>query len=90
MSVASWTSVATVDPLKIGSAPVPYAPNVIGFPALPLLGTVNCSRHVQPRLKRMLSPGEKDEALTLATVFQATSTACDVPAPASPLAAQST
>jgi hypothetical protein len=74
----------------IGFSPLPYAPNVIGLPALPLLGTVSVSRHVHPRLNRMESPAEKEEALTLLIVFHATFAAVDVPAPASPSAAQST
>ena len=63
--------VITSDPLKTGLAPLPYAPNVIGCPAAPEDGTVNCSRQVQPLLNRMESPGLKLETLTLLMVFHA-------------------
>jgi hypothetical protein len=63
-------------------------PNVTGLPDDPELGTVNCSRHVQPLLNRMESPGLKLPMLTLLIVFQAVEVL--VPAPLSPDAAQST
>ena len=45
-------------PLIIGVAPVPYAPKVIGLPALPELGTVNSSRQTSPLLSgyALISP----------------------------------
>jgi hypothetical protein len=55
----------------IGSAPALYAPNVIGFPAGPEDGTVNCSRQVQPFLKRIESPATNEPALTCAIVLNA-------------------
>jgi hypothetical protein len=55
-------------PFRIGFAPLPYAPKVMTLPDVPDEGTTNCSRQVQPRLKRMESPGEKVWELTLAIV----------------------
>jgi hypothetical protein len=55
-------------PLMIGSAPLPYAPNVIGRPSEPEDGTVSCSRQVQVFLKDTESPALKLEMLTLLTV----------------------
>jgi hypothetical protein len=54
----------------MGLAPLPYAPKVIELLALPLDGTVSCSLHVSPALKRMESPGLNVELLTFAIVCQ--------------------
>ena len=43
---------------------------VTGLEAVPGDGRVNCSRQVQPSLKRIESPGLKLEELTLAIVSQ--------------------
>jgi hypothetical protein len=50
----------------------------MGLPALPDDGTVNCSRHVSPRLNKMESPAEKEEPFTFDMVFHAAPV--DVPA----------
>jgi hypothetical protein len=71
-----------------GFAPVPYAPNVIGWPDVPDEDGQRVSRQVQPLLNRMESPGLKWAPLTLPTVFHAV--AVLVPALLSPEAAQST
>ena len=55
-------------PLMIGCAPVPYAPKVIGLPAEPEDGTVNCSRQVQVLSNRMESPGLNVDVFTLLMV----------------------
>ena len=52
----------------IGCAPVPYTPKVIGLPAEPDDGTVNCSRQVQVRSNRMESPGLNVDVFTLLMV----------------------
>jgi hypothetical protein len=58
-------------PEMIGFDPEPYAPKVIGLVELPDDGIVRYSLHVSPRLKRMVSPGLNDAALTLAMVLHA-------------------
>ena len=55
-------------PVMIGDAPVPYTPKVIGLPAEPEDGTVNCSRQVQVLSNRMESPGLNLDVFTLLTV----------------------
>ena len=60
-----------------GAETSPYAPNVIGAPAVPLSGADRASRHWLPRSNRIVSPGWNVEASTLATVCHGW--AADVP-----------
>ena len=58
-----------VEPLMMGFAPVPYAPNVIGDPLDPLDGaTSEVPYQASPRLNKIESPGRKVEAFTFAIV----------------------
>ena len=58
-----------VAPLRIGFAPLPYAPNVIGDPLEPDDGTVSAVPYqMSPRLNRIESPGLNVCALTCAIV----------------------
>jgi len=60
---------SAVEPLRIGFAPLPYAPNVMGDPLEPEDGTVNAVPYqASPRLKRIESPGENVEPFTFAIV----------------------
>ena len=60
-----------VEPLMIGFAPLPYAPNVIGDPLDPLDGAVSAvPYHASPRLKRIESPAENVDPLILPIVCQ--------------------
>lgn len=57
--------------LRIGFAPLPYAPIVIGLPLEPLEGNVSAVPYqMQLRSNRTESPAAKVEAFTLATVSQ--------------------
>ena len=52
--------------------PVPYAPYVIGLDCVPEdLFTIRVSLQISPRLRRILSPGEKDRLLTFLSVLHA-------------------
>ena len=56
-----------VEPLMIGFAPLPYAPNVMGDPLVPEDGTVSAVPYqMSPRLNRIESPGENVELFTFA------------------------
>ena len=62
---------SAVEPLMIGFATLPYAPNVMGDPLDPLEGaTSEVPYQASPRLKRIKSPGEKVDPFTLAIVCQ--------------------
>ena len=63
---------SSVDPLTIGLAPLPYAPNVIGDPLDPLDGaTSEVPYHASPRLNKIESPAENVDAFTFAIVCHA-------------------
>src|ERR1039458_5732093 len=61
---------AATDPKIWGAAPVPYAANVIGLPAVPLCPGVRVSRQRLPRLNPTDCPAVSVVELTLAMVFQ--------------------
>jgi hypothetical protein len=49
---------SSAEPLMIGFAPLPYAPNVMGEPDEPFAGAVSvCPYQTSPRLNRTESPG---------------------------------
>ncbi len=61
----------SVEPLTMGFAPLPYAPNVMGEPLLPLDGTVSeLPYQTFPRLNRTESPAENADPFTLERVCQ--------------------
>src|SRR5450759_4157933 len=60
---------SSVEPLTIGFAPLPYAPNVMGEPLDPLEGAISdVPYHTSPLLNRIESPAENVDALILAIV----------------------
>ena len=60
---------ASVEPLTIGFAPLPYAPNVMGEPLEPLDGATSAvPYHTSLLLKRIESPALNVCALTCAIV----------------------
>jgi hypothetical protein len=62
---------SAVEPLMIGFAPLPYAPNVIGDPLDPLDGAKSdVPYQASPRLNRIESPGENVKPFTFAMVCQ--------------------
>src|ERR1700737_5566720 len=62
---------SSVEPLMMGFAPLPYAPNVIGDPLLPLDGAVSeVPYHTSPRLNEIESPATKVNPFTLPIVCQ--------------------
>src|ERR1700674_5762656 len=64
--------ISSVEPLTIGFAPLPYAPNVMGEPPLPLDGAVSeVPYQTSPLLNKMESPATKAEPFTLAMVCHA-------------------
>src|SRR5215468_10391217 len=65
-------------PSMMGSAPVPYAPIVIGLALVPDEEKTNDPLHVVPRLNSRLSPGPKALPLTAPRLFHG---APDEPSP---------
>jgi hypothetical protein len=62
---------SSVEPLRMGFAPLPYAPNVMGEPLEPLDGAVSeLPYQTSPRLNRTESPAENVEPFTLEMVCQ--------------------
>ena len=62
---------SSVEPLTMGSAPLPYAPNVIGKPLLPLDGTVSeVPYQTSPLLNKTESPAENVDPFTFEMVCQ--------------------
>jgi hypothetical protein len=60
--------VTTFVPSKIGFAPLPYDPKVIGVPLAPDDGETNSSLQVSPALNKIESPAENVELFTFAIV----------------------
>ena len=62
---------SSVEPLMMGFAPLPYAPNVMGEPLLPLDGMVSdVPYQTSPLLNRTKSPAENVDPFTFEMVCQ--------------------